>query len=191
VSGSPGGPAGARAGEAQGRAERVEATLETTQGRVGSLETAVGEVGRTAEAARSRADEAVARADALERRVATRPRERQPRVVVDTLHVLFPAGGADLDDPAQTALLPILAELRKNPSLTVEVYGYTDPSGPLERNLILSRERAEAVRRFLAQRGVELQRIHAVGLGPAQGGAARNEPSGQRRATLKLMLAPD
>ena len=45
------------------------------------------------------------------------------------------------------------------------VTGHTDPFGSAEYNLDLSRQRAEAVRRYLAARGVPADRIKTVGMG--------------------------
>ena len=76
-----------------------------------------------------------------------------------------------------------------NPSLTVELVGYTDTKGARQYNYQLSQRRVEAARRFLAEKGIGLSRIQAVGLGPI---TVEKAPDAQkRRVTAKLMLDQD
>jgi OOP family OmpA-OmpF porin len=103
--------------------------------------------------------------------------------------VYFGFDRSDLDDGAQTVLLALVKELQANPSLTVELAGYTDTKGPREYNYQLSQRRVEAVRRFLVDKGVGLSRIQAVGLGPVI--AAQTPEAQKRRVTARLMLDQD
>jgi outer membrane protein OmpA-like peptidoglycan-associated protein len=106
---------------------------------------------------------------------------------VETLHVQFGFDRADLTDGAQTALLQVTKELKENPLLSVDLEGYTDPTGPREYNIGLSQRRVESVRRFLAGNGADLSRIHSVGLGPLNG---KEQAALQRRVTVRLMINP-
>jgi outer membrane protein OmpA-like peptidoglycan-associated protein len=64
--------------------------------------------------------------------------------------------------------------------------------GPVPYNLQLSQRRAEAVRRFLVQSGVELHRIQAIGLGVAPATPqAKTPPAQYRRVAVKLSLPTD
>ncbi|HVX65751.1 MAG TPA: OmpA family protein, partial [Bryobacteraceae bacterium] len=47
----------------------------------------------------------------------------------------------------------------------IEVQGFTDRTGSRDYNLALSRRRADAVVRYLVDKGVPLRRIHMIGLG--------------------------
>jgi len=53
----------------------------------------------------------------------------------------------------------------------------------------LSQRRVEAVRRFLVEKGVELPRIHLVGLGPITEKGTPNDQ--KRRVTVNLMVAKE
>jgi outer membrane protein OmpA-like peptidoglycan-associated protein len=65
--------------------------------------------------------------------------------------------------------------------------GYTDPRGPRNYNLELSRRRVDAVRRHLVANGVEMWRIDALGFGPI---ADKGAPDAQkRRVTVTLTLS--
>lgn len=55
--------------------------------------------------------------------------------------------------------------LLSNPSLNVEIQGYTDNVGSPENNKKLSQTRADLVRQFLISKGVEAGRLTAVGYG--------------------------
>lgn len=140
-----------------------------------------------ADGAFGRADAAFGRADEVNGRVTRLWNSRYKRDLVDTLHVQFAFDRADLSDGAQTALLQVSKELKDNPLLTVDLEGYTDPTGPRDYNVGLSQRRVESVRRFLVGNGADLSRIHSVGLGPLQG---TEKPALQRRVTVRVMINP-
>jgi outer membrane protein OmpA-like peptidoglycan-associated protein len=140
-----------------------------------------------ATSARERADGAFARADEVDGRLTRLWTSRHKRSVVDTTQVHFAFDRWELDDRAQTALLDVVAELKKNPALAVALEGYTDKQGPAAYNLELSRRRVEAVRRYLVGRGVELWRINSIGLGQLE---ATNVPEPQKRkVSITLTVA--
>lgn len=62
----------------------------------------------------------------------------------------------DEPTPASRALLPdILADIARRPVAEVVLIGHTDRAGDLDYNDRLSRERAEALRRWLIERGID------------------------------------
>jgi outer membrane protein OmpA-like peptidoglycan-associated protein len=141
-----------------------------------------------ADAAYGRADEAYGRADEVNGRLSRLWAGRHKRNVVDTVHVQFGFDRWDLSDGAQTALLGIIKELKSNPELSVDLEGFTDPTGKREYNVGLSQRRVEAVRRYLIENGADLARIYSVGLGPIM--AAKEEHAKLRRVTVRLMVNP-
>lgn len=88
----------------------------------------------------------------------------QGSVILEGLRFASGSGALDgTDGAAVTALANWLAE---NPSLSIALVGHTDASGPLEGNITLSRQRAEAVRRVLTETyGIDPARIEAQGVG--------------------------
>jgi outer membrane protein OmpA-like peptidoglycan-associated protein len=158
----------------------VEESTEATRG----LATSARE---RADGAFAKAEGAAARADDVDGRLTRLWGNRHKRSVVDTTQVQFAFDRWELDDRAQTALIDVVAELKKNPALAVALEGYTDSQGPVNYNLELSRRRVEAVRRYLVGRGVELWRINSIGLGPL---AVAGIPEPQkRRVSVTLTVA--
>jgi outer membrane protein OmpA-like peptidoglycan-associated protein len=181
----------AQAGEEGKRIGGVEARV-TEQGqaiqgmgtRVGGIETSVGEATTLARGADQRANGAMARANEVDGRLTRLWNGRDQRNLVETMEIRFAFAKSDLSDAAQTALVGLAKEMKENPRLAVELEGYTDASGSLDYNITLSQRRVEAVRRFLVQRGIELRRINAAGLGPiVDSGLAADQ---KRRVTVRL-----
>ncbi|HEV8441178.1 MAG TPA: OmpA family protein [Methylomirabilota bacterium] len=172
-------------GRVTGEAQRVDGMGQ----RLGTVEGSLGEVSATAAAGRDAGTSALAKADGVDRRLSRLWSNRYSPKVVETVDVFFGFDRWDLDDGAQTALLALIRELQANPSLTVELMGYTDSKGARDYNYQLSQRRVDAVRRFLVDKGVGLSRIQAVGLGPLT--AAQTPQAQKRRVSAKLMLDQD
>jgi outer membrane protein OmpA-like peptidoglycan-associated protein len=76
----------------------------------------------------------------------------------------------------------VQAILRGHPEIArVEVQGHTDNVGDAERNTALSERRAESVRRWLVEHGIEAGRITAHGFGPAQPIESNSTEAGRSR----------
>ena len=82
--------------------------------------------------------------------------------------VLFDSGSAELAPAARAVLDQVASTLRGLPGRTLQVVGHTDDVGDDGLNLILSQERAGAVRTYLSAAGVEAGRVTAVGKGEAE-----------------------
>jgi outer membrane protein OmpA-like peptidoglycan-associated protein len=55
--------------------------------------------------------------------------------------------------------------LKKNPTFKISVNGHTDDIGDDEQNRVLSQKRADAVKSFLVEKGVNTDQIEAMGFG--------------------------
>lgn len=66
----------------------------------------------------------------------------------------------------------IVALLKREPKLGVEIYGYTDKKGTDAYNLNLSRQRAEACKNYLLQNGIAASRMTVL----AKGACCEEEP---------------
>lgn len=178
-----------RFGQVEGRLSEGNQRIEGVSTQVGEVRGQVGEVRGQVGEARGRADSAFERAQGVDQRLTRLWANRHNQKVVESMDVYFGFDQSDLSDGAQTALLGLVKELKANPALIVALEGYTDPKGALEYNYQLSRRRIEAVRRYLAQNGIQLSRIHSIGFGPI---ADRGQPDGKkRRVTVTLLVDQD
>lgn len=87
--------------------------------------------------------------------------------------VLRPAGRSILDEMAATLL--------KLGSKKVEVIGHTDSQGGRDTNIVLSLARADAVRAYLASKGVAPSLISTSGSGPDRPVASNDTAEGRAR----------
>ncbi|MBS1171506.1 MAG: coxB [Proteobacteria bacterium] len=74
--------------------------------------------------------------------------------------IYFDTGKAELPGDAQAAIKAALDYLAAHADAKVDITGYTDKSGSLDKNLELAKERAKAVREALTGAGVAEQRIN-------------------------------
>jgi outer membrane protein OmpA-like peptidoglycan-associated protein len=89
--------------------------------------------------------------------------------------------------PELERLYKMLIEM---PSLEIELGGHTDNQGVATANMRLSRERAEAVKRYLIEKGIERDRITAVGYGEKKPIVANKDPEVRkqnRRVEVKIL----
>lgn len=91
------------------------------------------------------------------------------RVDQERIQILQPVFFATRRDVILEASYPVLAAVADAIQASgighVRVEGHTDSAGNDARNLVLSRRRAESVRRWLVEHGIEEARVTAVGLG--------------------------
>jgi outer membrane protein OmpA-like peptidoglycan-associated protein len=159
--------------------------LDGLGGQIKTTDANLGETTRLARGAGDRADGAMARADGVDGRLTRLWSNRYNQKTVDTVEIYFGFDQADLSDGAQTALLSVVKELEASPTLVVKLGGFTDPKGTKSYNYTLAQRRVEAVRRFLADKGVQLSRVQAIGMGPLDDRGTPDQK--KRRVTVTLM----
>ena len=80
--------------------------------------------------------------------------------------VKFGVASAELSAEDRTRLLDFVQKLKTdNKNVYLEIQGHTDSTGTKPRNMRLGEERAEAVRLFMNQQGVPLNRMSAISYG--------------------------
>lgn len=80
--------------------------------------------------------------------------------------IKFGPWSSELSAAAERDLERILETLTLHPDIEVEIRGYTDDSGDRTRNIRVSQQRAEAVKKWLEDKGVATRRLTAKGFGP-------------------------
>jgi outer membrane protein OmpA-like peptidoglycan-associated protein len=178
--------------QADGRATEATNLAQTAQSRADESVTKATQAQARADEAHASAGQAMTKADETGARLTRLWANRNKRVPGDTVAILFRFDKWELDDRGQTALLDVAKQLQDNPNLVVELQGYTDSVGPGPYNVQLSQRRSEAVRRFLVEKGVEIHRIHSIGLGDIRPTADNATAKGreQNRRVLVRFFAP-
>lgn len=104
--------------------------------------------------------------------------------------VTFETARSVLSTTSHVALDAVAASLVANPEVRIEIAGHTDAVGSRDVNQQLSQARADAVRAYLARRGVAPARMVARGYGETQPAASNATPDGRaqnRRVELRLL----
>ncbi|MES2176420.1 MAG: OmpA family protein [Gemmatimonadota bacterium] len=121
--------------------------------------------------------------------------------VAQGLQFMLPVHFAFNDATVRQADLPALdrfaAVVRKHyPGARLTVEGFADPSGGASYNLKLSKRRADAVKTYVAGKGVDAAQITAIGMGkarPVVQGATRDKPGAElnRRVVFVIETPPN
>jgi len=162
------------------------ATRDWVRDLIGKKDAEIGETRALAQGAGERADSAMAKAGSVDSRLTRLWSNRYNQKAVDTVEIYFGFDQAELSDGAQTALVGVVKELEASPTLVVKLGGFTDPKGAKTYNYLLAQRRVEAVRRFLADKGVQLSRVQAIGMGALDDRGTPDEK--KRRVTVTLMV---
>ncbi len=93
--------------------------------------------------------------------------------------ISFTSGRAVIRSSSYKILNDIAKVLHENPTYKIEIQGHTDNVGKAELNQKLSEERAHAVRNYLIKKGVDKDRMTAVGFGQDKPVADNKTSSGR------------
>ncbi|WP_342379762.1 HYR domain-containing protein [Myxococcus stipitatus] len=93
--------------------------------------------------------------------------------------VTFPVGLSAIEGEGARVLDEVVEMLKSRPDVAIRIEGHTDNTGPETLNRELSQSRAEAVRSYLIQRGINGSRLEARGYGPSRPVASNDTPEGR------------
>lgn len=113
------------------------------------------------------------------------------QVVLSDDSVKFPTDVHALSPEAQQRLQELADRLKsENKNVYLEIQGHTDATGAHDYNDKLGEARAEAVRRFLNEQGVALNRMSTISYGPDAPVASNDTPDGraQNRRVVIIVL---
>jgi outer membrane protein OmpA-like peptidoglycan-associated protein len=93
--------------------------------------------------------------------------------------VNFESGSAALTPDSYPVLDDVIRSLLAYPEVNVEIRGYTDSQGPASFNLELSQRRADAVKQYLSNAGIDPARVTTKGFGEADPISSNDTPQGR------------
>jgi outer membrane protein OmpA-like peptidoglycan-associated protein len=180
------------------RTGELEETSRRNTQDISRLGEGVTDVRGRATRAQAQADAALARAIDSNARVTTAEQlVREVRTNLDryalqnTATVNFNFDSADLSPETKRALDRLAAQIQGRQNYILEMQGFADEKGTDIYNYELTQRRADAVRRYLAERHqVPLFKMHVLGLGEARAVADNRTPEGRaqnRRVEVRLL----
>ncbi len=132
-------------------------------------------------AARAEREKQELRAALLEQFNRILPTQDTPRgLMVKMSDVLFDTGKYNLRPPAREALAKLSGIVLGHPGLKLEIEGHTDSTGSLIFNQKLSEQRADSVRAYLIQEGLNPDSITSRGFGPSMPVAGNDTAKGRQ-----------
>lgn len=118
--------------------------------------------------------------------------EREGENILLTMpgNITFKTNDYQINSSMYSTLNAIAITLKEYPKSTVKVVGHTDNTGTLEKNQVLSENRAKSVADYLIAQGVSATRLQVYGVGPRQPVADNTTDSGRqsnRRVELEII----
>jgi len=103
------------------------------------------------------------------------------RLVKDAIQDLEFETGKSSIKPSSYPSLNRVAEMLRTKGFSLKLGGHTDNVGNAEKNMILSKDRAESVKQYLVTQGANASKIEAVGYGAGQPIASNKTAAGRQK----------
>ncbi len=101
------------------------------------------------------------------------------KLVLNENAIRFDTSKATLTTAAKANLDKLVTVFNEYPDTNIMIYGYTDSSGKVDSNLILSEKRAAAVQTYLTSKNIVATRFKTTGMGIADPIASNETPEGR------------
>lgn len=105
--------------------------------------------------------------------------------------VQFESGKDVIKKTSYSILDNVVSVMKNNPSYQLEINGHTDNQGDDTKNMVLSQNRANAVKKYLNEKGIEATRMKASGFGetiPVSDNSTAAGRSKNRRVEFKIVF---
>lgn len=178
-----------RVNPVEGRVSQVEQNAQRMSGQIDELAAVSNAAKGGAKAAQETADAAVAGVNATNDRISS----LDDYVPQETTSILFRVNSAMLNPDAKGKLDDIARKAETAKGYVIEISGYTDSTGSVDKNRRLSQQRADAVVRYLVENhNIPLRRIITpFGYGEAKAVADNTTRQGReqnRRVEVKILV---
>jgi outer membrane protein OmpA-like peptidoglycan-associated protein len=171
-----------------GEGDRQQILLSAREGEAQQAKVAAEQARGEAQNAQAQVAQAQAEAQRLSALLEDMQASQTSRGIVLTLgDVLFDTGRAELKPGAARPIEQIAAFLNEHPERRVQIEGFTDSQGGNDYNLELSQKRADAVAMAIIQRGIDAQRVRAMGYGE-EFPKASNTDAGSRQLNRRVEI---
>ncbi len=120
------------------------------------------------------------------------PPKAPTRTAIILNHVLFDFDKAVLKPEGKAEVDKLIAEMKKFPGDKVVIEGHTCNVGPADYNMGLGQRRADAVKKYMADNGIDAARIETVSFGLTRPAVPNDTPANRRlnrRAEFKITLS--
>ena len=113
-------------------------------------------------------------------------------VLVSLLGIGFPPGRSTIGADSAALMEKVRSALELFPQAVITVEGHTDASGGDSANLILSQDRADAVKQYLVTHfGLDPEKVSSIGYGEARPVATNETTAGRaRNRRIDLLIRP-
>ena len=180
-----------RTGELEESSRRNTQDIATLNANVTDVRGRTERAQAQADNALARANEVNLRADTIEQNVGNLRENLDKYSVQNTATVGFALNSAVLSPEAMAALDQLAAQIRDRNNFILEIQGFADASGSEAYNNQLTQKRAEAVRRYLADKhNISLYRMHMLGFGevrPVGDNTTKEGRAQNRRVEIHLL----
>lgn len=105
-------------------------------------------------------------------------------------NIYFETNSHNLNDTSTSSLGTLVEVLQENPAWSITIQGHADAVGDEKKNLTLSEERADAVKKYLLSNGIEAGRIKIEAMGssiPLSPNSSEEERAKNRRVEISLV----
>ena len=182
-------PVETRVGSAENRIGEVEQNSQKLSGQIDELAAVSNAARGGAKAAQQTADAAVSGVNATNERISA----LDDYVPQESVAINFKVNSAVLSPQSKAQLDELATKALNAKGYVIEVSGYTDSTGSVEKNRVLSTHRADAVVRYLAENhNIPLRRIITpFGYGKSNAVADNNTREGRaqnRRVEVKILV---
>lgn len=105
--------------------------------------------------------------------------------------ILFAINSSTLSQASMTALTQFAQSLNENPDTNIKIVGYTDNTGKVDYNQLLSEKRARSVYDYLRAQGVAANRMTYEGMGVHDPVASNSTESGRAlNRRVEIIILP-